>query len=115
MALETLTVQTVDRTGLEQTYETITTAGGFRFLNDGKTLLAISNDAGNCEIGFTIPVTVDGEAVATKIIDVTASEIWVMGPFPTRWYNDANGYCVCTVETDLVDAGEGARALSVVG
>lgn len=104
MALETLTVQTVDRVGAVITLASITIAGGFRFLNDGKTILYIVNDAGALTLNFTIQPTLDGEAVATKTVVVTASEVWRMGPFPTRWYNDANGYCVVATDQDLASA-----------
>ena len=41
MALETLDVISTDRTGADQGLETVTTAGGFRFNNDGHTILVV--------------------------------------------------------------------------
>lgn len=104
MALETLTVQSLNRTGALVNLQSITTAGGFQFPNDGKTLLYMENDAGNMVLTFAIQPTVDGEAVTVKTITVTASENWVMGPFPQEWYNDASGNCVVTADADLANA-----------
>ena len=114
MALETLTLQAANRVGAELDIEIVTTAGGFRFLNDGKTILIINNDAGALAVTFAIQPTVDAEAVATKDVTQTASERWVMGPFPTRWYNDATNYIICTVDADLTDAGEGMAPVQVI-
>jgi len=104
MALETLTVQAANRTGAQVALQSITTVGGFRFLNDGRTVLYMENDAGAMTLNFTIQPTVDAEVVATKDIVVTASENWVMGPFPAQWYNDASGYCVVAASADLASA-----------
>ena len=101
MALETLTVQAANRTGAIVNTQAVTTAGGFRFLNDGKTILHVINDVGALVLNFTIQSTVDSEAVATKTITVTASETWVCGPFPSQWYNDGSGYCIVAVDADL--------------
>ena len=104
MALETLDVQSLNRDGTLVDLQSITTAGGFRFLNDGKTLLYMENDAGNMVLTFAIQEMVDGEAVTVKTITVTASENWVMGPFPQEWYNDANGMIIVTCDADLATA-----------
>ncbi len=112
MALETLTVQTANRTGAEMALQSITTAGGFRFLNDGKTMLYVENNAGALNLGFTIQPEMDGEAVTVKTITVTASENWVMGPFPVQFYNDADGYCDVSTDTDIASS---TGLVSVVG
>ncbi len=104
MALETLTVQSLNRTGAQVALQSITSAGGFKFLNDGKTLLYMENDAGNMVLTFAIQPTVDGESVDVKTITVTASENWVMGPFPQEWYNDASGFCIVTCDANLASA-----------
>ena len=111
MAVETLTVQASSRTGAIVALQSITTLNGFRFPNDGMTILYIENNAGALVLNFTIQPTVDGEAVATKDITVTASENWVMGPFPTRWYNDATGYCIVAVDADLASATAAIRVV----
>lgn len=99
MAVETLTVQATNRTGAIVNTQAVTTADGFQFSNDGKTMLHIINDAGALVLNFTIQPTIDGKAVSTKT--VTASETWVVGPFPTRWYNNASGNCIVAVDADL--------------
>ena len=106
MAVETLDVQTVERaTGVIVDLQTVTTANGFRFLNNGRTMLYVANDAGALVLGFELQPDVDG-VTETNVKTVTqdASEVWIMGPFPTRWYNDANGYCEVQIDADLTAA-----------
>jgi hypothetical protein len=111
MALETLTRQTADRVGQEMTVNAVTIAGGFEFPNDGHTVLIVVNDALDCEMVFTIQKTLDGET-ATKTVDVTASETWIIGPFPVELYNDADGYVFCTPEQDFTGTTEGVAVIS---
>jgi len=102
MTQEILTVQTANRTGAAMALQSITIAdGGFKFLNNGKTMLYVENNAGALVLTFAIQPTLDGKAVAVKTVTVTASEKWVVGPFPTQWYNDASDYVICTTDTDL--------------
>ncbi len=101
MAVEALTVQVANRTGAEVALQAVTTADGFKFPNDGKTVLYVVNDAGALVLNFDVQPIVDGEAVSTKDVTVTASETWVVGPFPIQWYNDASGDCIVAVDADL--------------
>ena len=101
MALETLTVQTASRAGAQVALQAVTTAGGFEFPNTGRTLLIVNNDAGALTLNFTIVTTVDSEAVATKDVEVAASEEWVIGPFPVEHYNAADGNVDVAVGADL--------------
>ena len=101
MALETLTVQTASRTGAQIALQAVTTAGGFEFPNTGRTFLVVNNDVGALVLNFTIVTTVDSEAVATKDVTVTASEEWVIGPFPVEYYNAADGNVDVAVDADL--------------
>lgn len=101
MALETLTAQTASRTGAQIALQAVTTAGGFEFPNTGRTLLVVNNDAGALVLNFTIVTTVDSEAVSTKDVTVTASEEWVIGPFPVEHYNAADGNVDVAVDADL--------------
>ena len=103
MALETLTVQTAGRAGAELAYQAVTNVGGFKFINDGKTMMFVKNDAGDLVITAAIQPTVDSEAVDVKTVTVTASETWVSGVWPTEWYNDTSDYVICTVDADLAD------------
>ena len=111
MALETLTAQTASRTGAEVALQAVTTAGGFEFPNTGRTLLFVLNDAGAAALTFAIVTTVDGEAVATKDVTVTASQLWVIGPFPTDWYNDSSGNVTSTTDDDLTPATGGVAVI----
>lgn len=114
MAQETLTVVTAVRAGIDEGQQDVTTAGGFRFPNDGRTFLCVANDnIGAKVLTFAIQPTLDGNAVAVKTITVTQNEYWVMGPFPTKWYNDANGYCVVTIDVSLGTAPNGVSCVSV--
>jgi len=101
MAQEDLTVQTASRTGAEAAMQSITNADGFKFENDGKTLLYVENDAGALVLTFKIQPTMDDNAVAVKSVTVTASEKWYIGPFPTQWYNDTSDEITCTCDADL--------------
>lgn len=117
MAQETLTVQTVDRTGASRALAAVTSADGFKFANDGKTCLVVYNDAGAITLTFAIQMIVDGVTITNvKSVVVTALECWVIGPFPTKWYNDANGDVICTISADLTPAAlnEGVVAIKVV-
>ena len=113
MALETLTVVDTDRTGAIQGAESVTNAGGFRFLNNGHTFLVVTNDGVGAKVlTFKIQPTPDTESVTVRTITVLVSERWVMGPWPTKWYNDANGYCIVTIDVDLAN---GVAAISMEG
>jgi len=101
MALETLTVQIVSRVGAKVNLQSVTIANGFQFPNNGKTVLYFENDAADCTLTFTIPVAVDGQTGLTRVIDVTANEKWIMGPFPVDQYSDVDGYVFCTPEQDI--------------
>lgn len=102
MATETLTVQTASRTAAAAfTFQNVTSAGGFKFSNDGHTILVVSNDAGDLALAVTVQVTIDGEAVSTKDITVAASTIKFCGPFPINIYNNSDGYVVVTPDADL--------------
>lgn len=101
MAQETLTVQNVSRTGAQLNLQSVTTADGFKFKNDGHTLLVVSEqNAANCEVTVTPTKTVDGLTPASRTVDVTASQTWVLGPWPPEQYNDADGYLEVTIEAD---------------
>lgn len=100
MALETLTRQTAARAGAQLNMQSITTVGGFKFPNDGHTALVVANDAGALALVFTLGKTVDGQTV-TRTISVTASQTWIIGPFPVDLYNDSSDYVFCTPDADL--------------
>lgn len=100
MATEALTRQSADRSGAQANKQSVTSADGFTFPNDGHTALVVFNDAGDLNLVFTIQKTLDGQSV-TRTVTVTASQTWVIGPFPTELYNDADDLVTCTPGADL--------------
>lgn len=100
MATEALTRQAVTRTGSQLALQAVTTADGFTFPNNGTTYLYVVNDAGALAIVFTIQKTLDGQS-ATRTSTVTASENWVLGPWPPELYNDSDDLVTCTPDADL--------------
>ena len=100
MATEALTRQDPGRSGEEISLQSVTSADGFTFPNDGHTMLIVENDAEDLDLVFTIQKTLDGQS-ATKTITVTASENWFMPTFPTELYNDADDLVTCTPDADL--------------
>lgn len=112
MATEALSAQTAGRSGEEMTVNAVTAADGFTFPNDGHTVLIVVNDADNCEMVFTIQKTLDGQS-ATRTTDVTASETWIIGPFPVELYNDSDDLVTCTPEQDFDGTTEGVAVISV--
>jgi len=100
MATEALTAQSATRDGAELNMQSVTALDGFTFPNDGHTVLIVDNDADALALVFTIQKTLDGQS-ATRSESVDSSEEWVIGPFPTEIYNDADGLVTCTPDADL--------------
>jgi hypothetical protein len=88
-----LTVQDVTRSGLTPTFAAATSTGD-SFANNGSTFLYVKN-------GHTAAqsVTVDsqyaplpvGTAQSDAVVSVAAGGEALIGPFPTRSFNDADG------------------------
>ena len=104
MATEALTAQTASRTGAQAALQSITTADGFTFPNNGRTLLYVENDAGALALVFDIVTSVDGQTGLTRTATITASESWFVGPFPVDQYNDADGLVTCTPDGDVASS-----------
>ena len=85
-----LTVQSVTRSGVEPVFNTAV-IGGDAFLNDAKVWVHVKNGLVALNITFVTQITVDGEAVADKTVNILASTDKVIGVFPTNWYNDVDG------------------------
>ena len=109
MATEALTRQNAARSGAQANLQSVTSANGFTFPNDGHTALYVENDAGDLALVFTIQKTLDGQSV-TRTVTVTASQKWFIGPFPTGLYNDADDLITCTPDADLAS---GVAVLSI--
>jgi len=66
---------------------------GDEFVNTGKELILVqhTNGAGSSvTLTVTTSATVDGEAVADRVITIGPGETHLLGPWPQQWYNDAN-------------------------
>jgi hypothetical protein len=109
MTTEALTVQSATRTGAEANLQSVTAEDGFTFPNDGHTILYVENDAEDLALVFTIQKTLDGQSV-TRTATITASENWVVGPFPVELYNDTDDLVTCTPDADLAS---GVAVISV--
>jgi hypothetical protein len=96
-----MTVQQISRDGIVPSYDAGDAVNGHEFANNGKTFLHVKNGGGS-SINVTIPTpgSVDGLAVAERIVAVAAGAEKMMGPFPTATYNQAGGL----VYVDLSDA-----------
>ena len=91
--MATLTIKTLDRTGLDVTVaDAAADVGGDEFANDGsRTFYSVNNGSGSpVTVTFVTPVTVDGLAVADRDVVVAAGSTSLIGPFPRSDYNDAN-------------------------
>jgi hypothetical protein len=56
--------------------------------NSGRLWVEIeSTDAADQTVGFAIPITVDGDTVADKLVDVPAGATRLVGIFPPAIYN----------------------------
>ncbi len=88
--MATLTPATAVRDGIDIA-GAAAAGGGDAFANDGTQFVLIKNgDIADHTVTFVTQVQVDGQAVADKAVVLTAAHTYLIGPFPTRWYNDAN-------------------------
>jgi hypothetical protein len=93
MARTVLTVQEVVRTGLEATYSAADAANNHSFDNTGENVvLHVKNGAVLCNVTIVTPNTIDGLALADRLVAVTATEERIIGPFPNALYG--------TIDTD---------------
>lgn len=84
-----LTVNKISRSGLLESL-VAAAAGGDEFANTGKEFLKVKNaDAAGITVTLDIETAVDGAAVVDPTVSVGAGEEKLIGPFPTRHYNNA--------------------------
>src|SRR5690554_3576544 len=103
MAREELSVQNIDRDGLEASY-TALNGDGHSFKNDGeRTVLHVVNGATGFDLTIQTPQTVDGLDVADRTVSIGANEEHFIGPFPQKNYNQSDG--LVYVDYDNVDDG----------
>lgn len=91
MARQALAVQTIVEGGLNMAM-TAAHADGHKFPNKGKEKIRVLNGSGG-SINVTIATgkTVQGLAVADKVVAVPAGETRFIGPFNSDLYNQPSG------------------------
>lgn len=90
--MTTLTVTTIDRDGVAMDF-TVNATAADKFLNDGKTLLAVVNTDGSPHtVNVAGATTLDGLTIGPRTIVVAAGAYVYAGPFPMSRHNDADGY-----------------------
>jgi len=78
----------------------ITNADTYYVPNSGDVRLVVTNSAGPNTVTVVTPGTVDGLAIADLAIALTASKVYVLGPFPASVYNDSQGRVRFTVSAN---------------
>ena len=91
MARTALAVQQVERAGLTPAY-TAANAQGHSIINgDGGAFLHVKTSGTPCDVTVQTPGTVDGEAIADRVVSLGAATEAMVGPFPPSVYNQADG------------------------
>jgi hypothetical protein len=78
----------------------VTSSDSFLVPNNGSVRLIVTNSAGANNLTITTPGTVDGNAIADLVIALTASKVYVIGPFPPSVYNNSAGQLRFTVSAN---------------
>lgn len=97
---QALVIATVDRLGSitipseggTSTYMVAATSTDVRFPNDGWVvfMIQVGAESGDHTATFNIPITIDGNAVANRVVTIQDSaDTYLFGPFPTHIYNYA--------------------------
>ncbi len=90
MARQSLSVQDIERSGLEPSYSSAA-GDGHSFQNNGRVFVHVKNDDGSSKtITIQTPGTVDGLAVADRTVDIPAGEERMIGPFSPGQYNQSD-------------------------
>lgn len=101
MARSALAVQTVTITGLNPSF-TAANVDGHSIVNDGRTVLYVKNGgAGSVNVTIQTPGSVDGNAIADRVVAVPAGEDRIIGPFAPRVYNQQSGADAHAVYVDF--------------
>jgi hypothetical protein len=107
-----LSLNEISRDGLLYAV-TAAASGGDAFTNDGRTFLAVYNEHVSASRTVTIAIQADVDGQTPNGIEVTvaAGATQLVGPFPPRWYNDANGRVQMTYSDSGADLYVGAFKL----
>lgn len=99
-----LVAQPILASGLEPVLVDATTED--TFANTGREFIEVLNgSASDSEVTITTPKTVSGLAVAERVVDVTAGERRLIGPFPPGVYSVggvSGGEVSITYEDDAI-------------
>jgi hypothetical protein len=91
MARSALAVQAAVPAGIVPAY-TAADAAGHKFPNDGRTVLHVKNAAvAPINVTFLVPGTVDGLAVASRVVAVANASEKIIGPLLPAVYNNTSG------------------------
>lgn len=93
MARVNVPVTTISRSGVAPPAQTNADSvnGHFISQNDGTIWIEIvSSDAGSQTVAFKLPGTIDGQAIADKVVTVAAGATAIVGPFPVSSYNQSD-------------------------
>lgn len=84
-----LTVQSSARVANDLVMSAPTVTTGDKFINTGNEMIMVNNASG-APINVTVPTpgTVDGLAIADKVVAVGAGKIGLLGPFARSTYSD---------------------------
>jgi len=95
-----LTVQQIAITGLEET-QVAAAAAGDTFLNNGRTFFhAINASGSDCELTFDSLTACNQGTDHDVVVDVTAAEERLVGPFPMDRFNTSAGIVTVTYESE---------------
>lgn len=71
--------------------------GTDKWLNTGKEFVYVNNGNGSSlvvTLQYNGPSgSVDGQSLTNKTVTIATGKSDVIGPFPTAFYNDSNGFC----------------------
>jgi hypothetical protein len=106
MARTAITVTTTTRTGVAQpSQQNSDLTNGMKIdAHDGKVIFELNNtDAATQTVGFAFGQSIDGSTPADKTVSLTTGQTKIAGPFPTNYYNQADGalYVNPSVNTNI--------------
>ncbi len=90
MARIPLTVQEINRLGIIPAFVAANATGGNSVPNDGRTYMEVVLTGTATNITISIPATVDGQAVASRVIAGTGTNRYKIGPFPPTNYTQSS-------------------------
>lgn len=85
-----LAVQQIVRGGLAPVYGAAN-AAGHSYPNSGREFVHVKTIGTPCNVTIITPGTVDGQAVADRVVALLANSEAMIGPFPPDAYNQPTG------------------------